>query len=40
MATDNAEITLSIALFDGKGDNMFATLSDYNMMMLKLKYSF
>jgi len=40
MATDNAEITLSTALFDGKGDNMFANLSDYNMMMFKLKYSF
>ncbi len=40
MATDNAEITLSTALFKGKGDNMFANLSDYNMMMLKLKYSF
>ena len=40
MATDNAEITISTALFDGKGDNMFANLSDYNMMMFKLKYSF
>jgi len=40
MATDNAEITLSTALFYGKGDNMFANLSDYNMMMLKVKYSF
>jgi len=40
MATDNAEITLSTALFYGKGDNMFANLSDYNMIMLKVKYSF
>ncbi len=40
MATDNAEITLSTALFDGKGDNIFANVSDFNMMMLKLKYSF
>jgi len=40
MATDNAEITLSTALFDGKGDNIFANLSDYNMMMFKIKYSF
>jgi len=40
MATDNAEITLSTALFSGKGDNMFATMKDYNMMMFKLKYSF
>ena len=40
MATDNAEITLSAALFDGKGDNVFANFIDYNMMMFKLKYSF
>ena len=40
MATDNAEISLSTAIFDGKGKNMFANLSDYNMMMFKLKYSF
>ncbi len=40
MATDNAEIILSAAIFDGKGDNMFANMSDYNMMMFKLKYSF
>jgi len=40
MATDNAEITLSVALFSGKGDNMFASMKDYNMMMFKLKYSF
>jgi len=40
MATDNAEITLSAAIFDGKGNNMFANLKDYSMMMFKLKYSF
>ncbi len=40
MATDNAEIILSTALFDGKGDNMFAKLTDYNMFMFKVKYSF
>ena len=40
MATDNAEIILSTAIFDGKGDNMFAKLTDYNMLMFKLKYSF
>lgn len=40
MATGNAEITLSTALFGGEGDNMFSNLSDYNMMMFKLKYSF
>jgi len=40
MATDNTEMTLSLAIFDGKGDNVFANFNDYNMMMFKLKYSF
>jgi len=40
MATDNVEILLSAAIFDGKGDNIFSGLKDYNMMMFKLKYSF
>ena len=40
MATDDTEISLTAAIFDGKGNNMFANLSDYNMMMFKLKYSF
>ena len=40
MATDNAEITISAAIFDGKGDNIFSGLKDYNMMMFKIKYSF
>lgn len=39
-ATDNAEITLSTVIFDGKGDNLFANLKDYNMFMFKMKYSF
>ena len=39
-ATDNAEITLSTVIFDGKGDNLFANLKDYNMLMFKMKYSF
>lgn len=39
-ATVNAEITLSTVIFDGKGDNLFANLKDYNMCMLKVKYSF
>lgn len=39
-ATPNAEIALSAAIFDGKGDNLFAGLKDYNMLMLKMKYSF
>ena len=40
MATDNTEISVSTAVFDGKGTNMFANLSDYNMFMFKVKYSF
>jgi hypothetical protein len=40
MATDNTEITLSTAIFNGKGDNVFAKFTDYNMFMFKLKYSF
>lgn len=39
-ATDNAEITVSTVIFDGKGDNLFAKLKNYNMLMFKLKYSF
>jgi hypothetical protein len=39
-ATANAEITLSTVLFNGKGDNLFANLKDYNMFMFKFKYSF
>jgi len=39
-ATANAEITLSTVIFDGKGDNLFANLKDYNMLMFKMKYSF
>ncbi len=40
MATDNAEITISAAIFDGKGDNIFANFTNYNMLMFKMKYSF
>jgi hypothetical protein len=40
MATDNAELIISAAIFDGKGDNIFSGLKDYNLMMFKLKYSF
>jgi hypothetical protein len=38
--TVNSEITVSTTIFGGKGDNLFAQLKDYNMFMLKLKYSF
>ncbi len=40
MATDDAEITISTAIFDGKGESVFSNFTDYNMMMFKLKYSF
>ena len=40
MATDNLELNLSVALFDGKGNNLFANFADYNMLILKVKYSF
>ena len=40
MATDNVEIIISTALFNGKGDNVFAKFTDYNMFMFKVKYSF
>jgi predicted RND superfamily exporter protein len=33
-------LTLLPVIFDGKGDNVFANLKDYNMFMFKLKYSF
>lgn len=39
-ATDNTQISLSAVIFDGKGDNLFANLKDYNMFMFKSKYSF
>ncbi len=38
--TDNFEITLSAAFFEGEGENMFSQLKDYNMLILKMKYSF
>jgi len=39
-ATDDIELTLSAAIFDGKGDNLFINLKDYDMFMFKLKYIF
>jgi hypothetical protein len=39
-ATANAQISLSVALFDGKGNNLFANMKDYDMFMFKLNYSF
>ncbi len=39
-ATPNAQISLSPVIFDGKGDNLFANMKDYDMFMFKLNYSF
>ena len=39
-ASPNTEISLSGAIFDGKGQNLFAGLKDYDMLMLKMEYSF
>jgi len=39
-ATDNTMVTLSATIFDGKGESLFAKLKGYNMIMLKVKYSF
>jgi hypothetical protein len=39
-ASDDVEVTLSAAFFDGKGQNLFAGLKDYNILMFKMKYSF
>ncbi|NPA37683.1 MAG: hypothetical protein GXO47_12635 [Chlorobi bacterium] len=40
MATDNAEITISSAIFAGKGNNPFAKFADYDMFLFGFKYSF
>ena len=39
-ATDNAEISLSSVFFDGKGNNLFDNIKDYDMFLLRLKYVF
>ena len=39
-ATDDIEISLSLAVFDGKGDNMFSQFNDFDMFMFKMKYNF
>ncbi len=40
MATDNTEMILSAAIFEGKGNNIFTNFVDYDMLMFKVKYSF
>jgi len=37
---DNAEITLSTAIIDGKGSNMFSSIKDFDMFIFKFKYEF
>jgi len=37
---DNLELGLGAFFFDGKGDNIFAGLKDYNMLAVKAKVSF
>ncbi|MBN2214405.1 MAG: hypothetical protein JW723_09180 [Bacteroidales bacterium] len=39
-ATPDIEITMSAAIFDGKGDNLFTNLKDYDMFMFRMKYNF
>lgn len=39
-ATADIEMTLSVAIFEGKGDNLFANMKDYDMFMFRMKYSF
>ena len=39
-ATVNTEISLSSVFFEGKGDNLFVSLKHYDMLMLKVNYSF
>ncbi len=39
-ATSNAELNLSTVIFNGKGDNLFVNLKDYNMFIFKFKYNF
>ncbi len=40
MATDNVELNVSAAIFNGKGNNAFANFNGYDMMIFKMKYSF
>ncbi|HAN78660.1 MAG TPA: hypothetical protein DCQ31_13305, partial [Bacteroidales bacterium] len=40
MANNEVELALSTVLFGGKGNNMFAKMKDFNMLMFTMKYSF
>ncbi len=37
---DDAEITLSAAVIDGKGQNLFTAMKDLDMFIIKFKYNF
>ncbi len=39
-ATVNTQISLSSVFFEGKGDNLFANMKNYDMFIFKLKYLF
>lgn len=39
-ATDDAEIILTSAIFEGKGKGMFSKFKDMDMLIFKLKYNF
>lgn len=39
-ATPNSELSLSIAIFDGKGNNLFSGLNDYDMFLINVNYIF
>jgi len=39
-ATENFELAVNAAIFDGKGNNIFSGFSEKNMLMLKATYSF
>ncbi len=39
-ATDDMKISLSLALFDGKGDNLFSKFNEYDLFMFAMKYNF
>ncbi len=39
-ATPNAQISISTAFFAGKGDNLFANMKDYDMLIFNVKYIF
>lgn len=40
MANPNTAMTLSAAIFHGEGESLFANLKHFDMVMLKVKYSF